>query len=281
MAVQKVIRKKSKAKADPLARQKAIWMVGHGLTLGLGAIYGLFYLYQCLTFYRYRSWKTLFLISRPTQNKPKTWLKWLWRLCPQIAYRLSLIGALAAHSVTSYQTWLNLNPTWYDLLSQENFQGILIAALWLFSRASIFKILPFMLSSFLHLTVKDAKKDEKDTKSAEDADEEKTKSSKSADRTTSLLHVIAYSELVVVVTLIFDTVTFRDGVAGFLLVMYLSIYWLRLNFSPYAQETLLRLVMKVDQKVPPKYQPQWKELKQFLYLRMDDSRKRQAEVANK
>ncbi|SCU79006.1 LAME_0A06810g1_1 [Lachancea meyersii CBS 8951] len=270
MAVQKVIRKKSKAKIDPVARMKVIWLVGHGLTLGLGAIYALFYLSQCLTFYRYRSWKTLFLIARRPHFKSKTWGHLLWRLLPQITYRMSLIGVLASHSVTSYQNWCSLNPSWYDLLSKENFQSILIATLMLFSRASLFKLVPFMLTSFLHLTVKDQK-----DATTEEISEEKTKEPKHKDKTASLLHIIAYSELLVMVSLLFDIITLRDNLGGFVLALYMSIYWLRLNFSPYAQETLLILVLKVDKKVPPKFQPQWRGVKQFLYLRMDESRKHQ------
>ncbi|SCU90729.1 LANO_0D09758g1_1 [Lachancea nothofagi CBS 11611] len=272
MAVQKIIRKKSKAKVDPLARQKVVWTIGHCLTLGLGVIYALFYLYQCLTSYRYRSWKTLFLIAKPPHNKPTTWSRWLWRLMPQLTYRLSLVGVLASHAVTSYQNWSTLNPSWYDLLSKENFQSILIATLWLFSRASLFKLVPFVLISFLHLTVKDH------TENAQEVEEEKSKDVKPADTTATILHIIAYSELIVAVALIFDTLTLRDGTAGFVLVLYMSVYWLRLNFSPYAQETLLRLVLKADKNVPPKYEPQWKEVKQFLYLRMGESWKRQNSV---
>ncbi|SCU77390.1 LAFA_0A01508g1_1 [Lachancea sp. 'fantastica'] len=278
MAVQDVIRKKSKAHGDPVARQKLMWVVGHGMTLGLGAIYALFYLWQCLTMYRYRSWKTLFLIARPPQVKSQTWLQLLWRSLPQISYRLSLVGVLLAYSVASYQKWYSLNPSWYDLLSRENFQGVLIAVLWLFSRASLFKLVPFILTSFLHLTVKADQK--ADVKKDDDKDDEKRplndnedKKTKQKDNTTTFLHIIAYSELVTVVSLFFDIITFRDGVGGFVLVIYLSIYWLRLNFSPYAQETLLRLILKVDKKIPPKYHSQWKDIKQFLYLRMDESRK--------
>lgn len=262
MAVQKVIRKKAKAKVDLMAKQKLAWTAGHYATLGLGAIYGVFYLFQCLTFYRYRSWKTLFLIARPPLNKPKTWLGWLWRLFPQLAYRLSLVGVLTSYGISGYQNWASANPSWYDLLSQENFQSILIAILWLFSRASLFKLVPFMLTSYLHLTVKDQDNKEFVKKNGQ------------------LLHIIAYSELVVAGALFFDTLTFRDGVSGFVLVLYLSLYWLRLNFSPYAQVTLLRLILKLDKKVPAKYQPQWKEVKTFLYVRMSESKKRRVEIAS-
>ncbi|KAM3161233.1 hypothetical protein ACU8KH_05389 [Lachancea thermotolerans] len=262
MAVQKIIRKKSKAKVDPLAKQKIIWTAGHGLTLACGAIYAVFYLFQCLTFYRYRSWKTLFLIARPPINKPKTWLKWLWRLFPQISYRLSVIGVFLSYGVTSYQNWNALNPSWYDLLSKENFQSILIACLWLFSRATIFKLIPFMLTSYLHLTVKENESEEKE----------------SSAQNTQLLHVIAYSELIVAGILFLDTISFK-GASGFVLALYLAIYWLRLNFSPYAQVTLLRLVVKLDKKVPPKFESQWKQVKEFLYLRMDESKKKRAEIA--
>ncbi|CEP64913.1 uncharacterized protein LALA0_S15e00232g [Lachancea lanzarotensis] len=279
MVVQDVIRKKSKARGDPVARQKLIWAVGHAMTVGLGALYALFYLWQCLTMYRYRSWKTLFLIARPPHVDSKTWLQLLWRSLPQISYRLSLVGVLAAYSVTSYQKWFSLNPTWYDLLSRENFQSILIATLWLFSRASLFKLVPFILTSFLHLTVKpekktDVKEDGNKDEVKKPLNEKDGKETKPKDNTTTLLHIIAYSELITVVSLFFDIITFRDGVAGFVLAIYMSIYWLRLNFSPYAQETLLRIVLKVDKKIPPKYQSQWKDIKQFLYLRMDESRRK-------
>ncbi|SCW00059.1 LAFE_0B08548g1_1 [Lachancea fermentati] len=264
MAVRKLIRKKEKAKKDPLALQRVVWTAGHAITLVCGGVYAVFYLFQLLTCYRYRSWKTLFLIARPPPREPAGWLLWLWRLTPQLVYRLSLVGVITAYTVSNYQSWVQLNPTWYDLLSKENFQSILIATLWLFSRASLFKLVPFLLNSYLHLTVK------KDVN-----EQEATLKNK------QILHVMAYSELVIIGTLLWDTLTFKDGTSGFVLVLFLGIYWLRLNFSPYAQVTLLRILLRIDKKVPASKKKQWEDIKNFLYLRIEENKKNRRAVESR
>ncbi|SCU80484.1 LAMI_0B02586g1_1 [Lachancea mirantina] len=251
----KIIRKKQAVKRDPLKAQRLAWSVGHIITLVCTAIYSMFYFYDTLTMYRYRSWKTLFLIARPPPRDRVGWLRWLWQLSPQLSYRSALLGVLASYSVSNFLEWSQVNPSWYDLLGQENFQGILMAALFLLSRASLFKLLPFALNSFLQIT----------TKASEPSDNLPA-------RTHTLLHVIAYSELVVAAILLLDTLTFKDGTSGFVLALYMGVYWLRINFSPYAQTTVLRLLLKLDKKVPPKFKSEWDQVKQFIYMRMEESR---------
>lgn len=262
MSTIKIIRKKQKAKADPVAKQKLIWTVGHAVTLVCGVVFSLYCLYCMVFFYRYRSWKTLFLLAKSQSNTGNTSrLKLLLKWAPLICYRVSLMGVFASYGIGTWQNWSELSPSYYDLLSDENFQSILIALLWMFSRASLYKLLPFMITSYLHLTSK-----KQVVQNAND--EKKNTESKSTD--IQLLHFIAYSEIIVAVTILFDALMFKDGTSGFVLVLYLSIYWLRINFSPYVQMTFLRLLVKLDKKIPPKHKEKWEKVKQFFYARLQE-----------
>ena len=268
-----VIRKKSKqTKAkDPLAKQKLLWTVGHVLTFACGVAFSLTYFYHVSIFYKYRNWKWLFLrVSKNYAFFKGT--KWYWRLAswaPQILYRLSLCGVLLAEGVTMYQNWSHLNPTWFDLLAAENFQSLAVATLWLVGGGkSFYRLLPFMILSYLHITSRT---------------HEFTSDDKQLDRQKSLdnkhlLHVVAYSEIIVIFALLLDTLLMKSGSSGFLLVAYSSLYWLRLNFSAYAQVTVLRIVEKLDKKVPAKHRDSWESVKNFLYAKIKERSDRRVQV---
>ncbi|CCD24705.1 uncharacterized protein NDAI_0D03910 [Naumovozyma dairenensis CBS 421] len=267
----KIIRKKDPKKADPLARQKLIWTVGHTMTLVFGALFTLTYFFHVLLFFKYRSWKWLFLRVKKNYSiiKGTRWYHTILRWSPQLLYRLSLIGVFTSGSVTMFQNWNGLNPTWYDLLSSSNFQAMLMALLWFLGGGkSFYKLLPFMILSYMHLLDKD--------------NEFNTESKKKEDQLTManvhLLHLVSYSEIFIVIALVLDTLLMKNGSSGIMLVIYLGIYWLRLNFSPYAQITLLRILSKFDKKIPPKHKNNWDTIKRFIYAKMKAHERRLQEV---
>ena len=60
---------------------------------------------------------------------------------------------------------------------------------------------------------------------------------------------------------------------------YVGIYWLRLNFSPYAQVAVLELLVKFEKYVPKKYRDKWQVIKNLIYMKMKEHEKRTEEVA--
>ncbi|QHS73344.1 uncharacterized protein SPAR_G02540 [Saccharomyces paradoxus] len=269
-----VIRKKDpkkKNQSDPLAKQKLIWKIGHALTLVFGLLFSITYFYHVLIFFKYRSWKWLFLRVNKNYSfiQSKRWYMKLLSWGPQIMYRLSLIGVFMSESVTMQQNWVGLNPTWNDLLSSENFHTLLIACLWFFGGGkSFYKILPYMILSYLHLT-----------KMNYELNADKEERIPLTPRDKKMLHLLAYSELFVILALTLDTVLFKTGTSGFMLVIYVGIYWLRLNFSPYAQVAVLELLVKSEKYVPKKYRGKWQVIKNFVYMKMKEHGKRTEEVA--
>ena len=108
MTTIKAIRKKSK-KVDPRAKQRLIWTVGHGMTFILGSLFMLSFIKSHVLFYRNRSWKTLFLLSKADLKavtwKNSSWKQYLISLLPQLCYRGSVIGVLLSHGISEYQKW--------------------------------------------------------------------------------------------------------------------------------------------------------------------------------
>lgn len=234
-----VIREKPKKNFNSITKQKLIWTVGHFLTLVCGVM-SILYEVKNLVLFNYHQ-KLLFLINRGSRYPiTSQWDKLFCYICIG-CYRLSLIGAILSHSITLWQSSTKYSPTYYDLLSTENFQNLLMSFLWLFSRKSIVKLFPFVSISYFHLTNRE---------------------------NILLLKMIAYSEILLLLILTVDTLLFKDGTSGFLLIGYTSIYWLRLNFSGYTQTTLLEFLPRLDSKVPMKYRKQWKKFKLFIYTKM-------------
>ncbi|AEY95091.1 FABR032Wp [Eremothecium gossypii FDAG1] len=270
MVKKEVIRKKRKPQQDPVVRQKLIWTVGHVMTLTCGLIFTCACVYNVLFFYRHWGWSRLlpsWLVPSRLLSFSKYGLVphhgigyWAAKTGVPASYRLALVGVLLSHGVTSWQNWARLNPTYYDLLSKDNFQNLLIATLWLFSRSSFYKLVPFIITSYLHLTKKQSASDDETTK-----------------QNSMLLHLIAYSELVVLISLLWDTLLFR-GASGFALVFYLAIYWLKLNFSPYVQTTVLRILSKLKRVVPASQRERWDAVQDFLLRKLREQKVTQEEA---
>lgn len=265
----KIIQKKSTKKTlDPLQIQKIVWLVGHGMTIGFGLLYSITYVFQSLLFFKYRSWKWLFLRMNKTYSfiGGQRWYHSLLRWTPQLMYRLAIVGIFMSFGVTSYQNTRGLHPQWFEMLSAENFQYLLIAFFWLFTRASIYKLCPFLLLSYMHLS-----NWKQEVDGMKNQDEITQKNAK-------VLRAIAVSEAMVAVALTLDTIFLSSGSSGIVLVVYLGIYWLRINFSPYVQVTLLRILTKFDQRVPPKFKDNWEIIKKFIYVKIQDHERRKVEI---
>lgn len=261
----KIIRKKPTKKfLSPLQIQQYVWLAGHAITLAFGLIFAVTYLSQCLIFYKYRSWKWLFLRLNRSYSfvGGRRWYHSILRWTPQLMYRLAIVGSFMSLGVTSYQSAQGLHPQWYEMLSAENFQYLLIAVFWFLTGSSPFKLLPLMLLSYVHLT--NWKGEVEGMKNREEA----------TKKNEPVLKVLAMSEILVIVSLTLETLLFKSGSSGVVLVVYLGIYWLRINFSPYMQVTVLRLLTKLDKKVPPKYHDQWELVKKFIYVKIQDHEKR-------
>lgn len=181
--------------------------------------------------------------------------KWYW--IPRISYRLGFIGVLMAYSVTVLTTFGAIVPGYYTLLATENFQSLVLAGVWLVSRPSAFKIFPFYVISILQFSARFNIKP-------------------ILKMQNSLVDLITLSEVVVFVVLLFDTLIFR-GTSGFALVIYIGFYWLRINFSPYTQAFILKLVHAIDSKIMAKQKPEiqekWQKVKDFVEFRREQTRK--------
>lgn len=253
--IQIIQKKDLKKKRDPLKDQRNIWLAGHCLALGFGILFTITYLFHILLFFKYRNWKWLFLRINKDYHfiAGNRWYHSIVRFLPRVFYRMALVGSFVSLGVTMYQNWASINPQWYEMLSAENFQMMIVAALWIFiGRRSFYRLFPYMVLSFLHLT-----NWQQETKGTVEL-EEMTK------RNVFLLRLLSYSELVVLLALVLDSVLLKDGTSGICLVIYFAFYSLRFNFSPYAQATALDLLGHLDHHVPPKYRPQWDKVKRFI-----------------
>ncbi|KAH3673572.1 hypothetical protein WICMUC_003679 [Wickerhamomyces mucosus] len=220
----KVLRKKVKT---PLPIKKYAWLAGHGSTLCFGFIFTIFYFGKFLRFF-------------------KTWY-WI----PTISYILAFVGVISAYSITIITTFGNVIPGYQTLLATENFQNLILAFIWIISRQSIFKLIPYYVVSILQI-----------------ANFYNVNAILKFDR--ELSGAIAFSEFYVIFALLFDTLLFR-GASGFALAIYVSFYWVRINFSPYTQSYLLSVIRRIDEKAiknqKPEIKAKWQKVKDFLEFR--------------
>lgn len=267
--VQIIQKKDLKKKRDPLRDQKSIWLAGHCLALGFGILFSITYFFHVSLFFKYRNWKWLFLRVNKDYHffAGNRWYHYVLRFLPRVFYRMTLVGSILSLSVTMYQNWSQINPQWYEMLSSENFQMMLMAGLWLIiGRRSFYRLFPYMVLSLLHLSNwKDEFKGTVDYKEA-------------SKRNILLLRILSYSELVVLFILALDSLLLKDGTSGICLVIYFAFYWLRFNFSPYAQATALDVLGHLDHHVPPKYRPQWDKIRTFIDAKNEERLKRKEKI---
>lgn len=238
------------------------------MTVAFGSLFILTYTLQSMIFFKYRSWKWLFLRLNKSYsyfNGPR-WHHALLRWTPKLMYRLAIVGALMSFGVTSYQNSRGLHPQWFEMLSAENFQYLLISVFWLVTKASVFKLVPLILLSYMHIT-----NSSQEINGIKDKDEITKKNA-------SVLKALAVAEILVPVSLAINTILLSSGASGVVLVLYLGIYWLRINFSPYVQVMMLKMLSRCDRKIPPKFQGQWGIVKKYIYSKIQDHEKRKLEI---
>lgn len=257
----KVIQKKRKMKVDPYVLQKKIWIAGHYICLICGILYGITYLYRCLFFWKYRNWKFLFLTLNKNYSliKGTRWYHSILRHLPTIWYKFALIGTIVSGVITLWQDGINSATTsWNDLLGNFTFQYIGIAILWIITNTqSAFKIIPFIIISYIHII---NKKDELNGIDVQNFDDLSMKNK-------HLLHILSYMEIALLFIMLLDTLFLKKGTSGFLFVLYLGFFWIRLNFATYLQISCLRLLKKLDDKVPQKYKKIVNILNRFIFFK--------------
>ncbi len=265
----KIIKKRDRKRVDPLAKQKLAWTTGHSLVVVCGILFSIAYFFQILLFFKYRNWKWLFLRENKNYTfiKGTRWYHTILRHTPLLLYKTSLIGVFVSYGVTLLQNWKGVDPSWNDLLASQNFQSIMIAALWFVSGGkSFYKLVPFMVLSYLHLI------NMKNEFNGVDNHKEFSKKYKFQ------LNIVAYSELVVMLRLLIDALVMRTGTSGYMFVIYLGIYWLRLNYSAYAQASVVQIIKLVDHKIPKQAQPLWTGFKKFLSLKISECIERNRQI---
>lgn len=215
----------------PKPVKKYIWLAGHFLTVVCGSTYLAFNLLR--------------------------WVLSSWRWTPWILYELAFVGVMMSYSISVVTTFGAIIPPYNTLLSTENFQTMVIAVIWIISRPSMFKIMPYFVVACLQLS------SEYNIKPL-------------LKLQSQLGEVVTFSELIVIGALLVDTFLFR-GTSGFALALYLGFYWLRVNFSPYTQSTLLRFMRIVDDMYmknnKSKVKLYWDKSRGFLEFRRSQTKR--------
>ncbi|CDK26992.1 unnamed protein product [Kuraishia capsulata CBS 1993] len=200
--------------------KKYIWLAGHVVTVPLSLIYFAYYI----------QFKSHYLF-------------------PRLCYRFALFGVWAAYSMTiATQFSQRAMPSYFALLSTQNFQYLSLSFIWQFNRNSLFKLLPYFLISVLqlslHFNIKPVLKLDKVFKV-----------------------VIVYNELFLFVLLIFDTILLR-GTSGYALVMFGLFYWLRLLHNESTRKLLYNVLVKLDGPLSKskndRIRSQWQKIKVIL-----------------
>ncbi|KAK6462295.1 hypothetical protein DFJ63DRAFT_152650 [Scheffersomyces coipomensis] len=204
-----------------------IWLAGHAATVAFGGIALLFQLLWLPNYYYINS----------------------------ISYRLALLASAVTLTATfSHVFGLEYLPSFSTLSSHQNFQYLILAFIWIFTFESIFKVIPYVLISLLHLA-----KHQKIEVVLKEKD--------------LLASVIAYDELVLIGFLLLRTLLFR-GSSGFQLVIFLTFYWLRILYNKETRVLFETIIERLDSKVSkienPKVQHVWTRTKQFLDAKEHD-----------
>ncbi len=147
----------------------------------------------------------------------------------KLIYRISIISIVLTYSLSIYKKYKNIaSPSFYYLVSTENFQYLLLSLIWLFTRQSSLKIFPYFVYSLLHVNYSKAKS-----------------LSIISKYENNLLQLISYVEILLIFKLLFNTLLLR-GTAGYVLVIYLSFYRLRIDLSPQTRQTNHLIGQKID-----------------------------------
>lgn len=223
-ANQKLVKKTKKKGA---AAMKTAWIAAHATTLATGAIYAGYY----ALYISHISWTSF------------------------LAYRFCLLGSFVAYSITILSQFSRKSlPNSIALLSTTNYQYLLLTWIWFFNRSSLFKIIPYLITSLLQLA-------------------QQFNVQPILKLSPQLKLVAAYDELVLFVVLFVDTLLMR-GTSGFALVIYAGFYWLRIVENEDTRYLLYSIASKLDSTMSkqknPKVVESWKDIKRFLTSRNGD-----------
>ncbi|ODQ82436.1 hypothetical protein BABINDRAFT_159031 [Babjeviella inositovora NRRL Y-12698] len=220
-------RKLRKVVKPPSQVLKYVWLGCHVLTLVCGLGYLLFF----LTFQKRR------VVAR-------------------ILYRATFSLIIVAYALSLHNKFGTTFPSYFLLLSGEAFQYLLLAIVWLFTFASMMKLLPFYLVAVLQVA--------------------------NFFHIQPILHfdatfakVIAYDELVIILYLLFKTLIFRST-SGYQLVLFCGFYRLRILYSPPTRALVEHVIDLADAKVSgvknEKVVKAWGEFKDFMVEKRKESK---------
>lgn len=200
---------------------KTIWIAGHAGTTIFGLIFTIYY-----------------ILGKKNTSK-----------IAFLAYKLSMLSVWVSYAI-SIQSQYNIKAlTHYSsLIASDNFQYFLLSLFWFFNRSSVFKLLPYMMISILHLStsfhLNFVLRFEK-----------------------QFAAVFLYNEIFLFLLLVIDTLLVR-GTSGYGLVVYACFSWLRLlqsensRFFLYAQ--LIRFDSLISKVKNEKVNDAWNSIKKFL-----------------
>ncbi|KAG0683260.1 hypothetical protein C6P40_002121 [Pichia californica] len=214
-------KKLRKIKKPKQTNSKLLWLIGHIMTLSFGIFYSIYY------------------VQRRSQH----------RFLPWISYKLALIGIWLSYTI-SIQSQYNLKsiPHYTTLISTENFQYLLLSIFWFFNRNSMFKILPYMIVSLLHIA-------------------QKFNLNAILKLESKLSALVLYNELFLFLILTIDTLLLR-GTSGYGLIAYCMFMWLRILQSENTRFFLYDNIKKFDTQISKskneKVKSAWIKVKKFL-----------------
>ncbi|KAG7878427.1 hypothetical protein KL905_004232 [Ogataea polymorpha] len=214
-------RKLRRKAAQPQPILKYAWLAGHVSTLLFGFIYLCYYV---------------------VRKSHKSWVAF-------VGYRLAWVGVWISYSVAIASHFNRKSlPSYFTLMTTENFQYLVLSVHWFLGWSSFFKLLPYLLIATLqlsnHFKIKPLLRLEPVFKKT-----------------------IIYNELFLFVLLTFDTLCMK-GNSGFGLVSYAMFYWLRLLHSEDNRFFVYSVISKLDTLMSKQKNPTileaWDEVKKFL-----------------
>lgn len=150
-------------------------------------------------------------------------------------------------------------PTIWTILPLENGQYGIISLFWIFYPRRVIKLVPFFVYAVLQVA------DFLATKVLSGANREKVKDLLNKHY-ENWEKVAAYANFIILVSLIIDVILLRTG-SFISLCVFGFIYRIRVAYNPMTRHAIGTIMSKLDtlsNKLPEKYQRQWKEARYAL-----------------
>lgn len=213
IGTRKLLRKKHVKKKR---HTKIVWTAGHLMNCFFGLTFAFIYFFD----FRHRH-----------------------SLYPRFAYRMAFLGLIIAYSITSFKKFGAQNADFYTLITTENFQYLLLGVVWLFTRPSVFKFMPYFIISVLQM-----------------AQEFGVLKHIPQLAVIGMAKVISYNEIMLMIVLLGNTLLFR-GTSGYALMAFGLFYWLRIVYSELTKAFFLdiaevfgdRVILKCPENVQNRY----------------------------